>query len=66
MNNNYNYENNINSINYRKILIKIDPLGMQNQDNNNNESPTIHLNIQRLQRLIQYSIATTSIHYYGP
>ena len=29
---------------------------MQNHDNNNIKSAAVHLNIQRLQRLIQYSI----------
>ena len=39
---------------------------MQNHDNNNNRSAAVHLNIQRLQRLIQYSIATTTMLYCVP
>ena len=37
---------------------------MQNHDNNNNKSAAVHLNIQRLQHFIQYSIATTTRLYY--
>ena len=36
---------------------------MQNHDNNNNKSAAVHLNIQTLQRLILYSIATTTMLY---
>ena len=39
---------------------------MQNNDKNNNKSAAVHLNIQRLQRLIQYSIATNAMLYCVP